>query len=67
MQHMCRTSSVVLSAASANRYAIDNGAMIAHAGCLMYRAGLSTPLDETTTTQRFRTGTRASSITGSPA
>ncbi|SPQ98529.1 unnamed protein product (mitochondrion) [Plasmodiophora brassicae] len=38
-----------------DRYAIDNGAMIAHAGCLMYRAGLSTPLDETTTTQRFRT------------
>ncbi|KAF2077736.1 hypothetical protein CYY_000983 [Polysphondylium violaceum] len=37
------------------RYCIDNGAMIAWAGYLMYKDGVTTPLDETTTTQRFRT------------
>lgn len=38
-----------------NRYCIDNGAMIAWAGLEMYRAGLRTPFEETTVTQRFRT------------
>ncbi len=37
------------------RYCIDNGAMIAWAGLEMMRAGMQTPLAETTVTQRFRT------------
>eukprot|EP00741_Cyanophora_paradoxa_P008716 tig00001371_g8438.t1 len=37
------------------RFCIDNGAMIAWAGLLMHRRGHSTPLSETTCTQRFRT------------
>lgn len=37
------------------RYAIDNGAMIAQAGLLNYLTGYKTPIDDTTTTQRFRT------------
>ncbi|CAD6939296.1 unnamed protein product [Tilletia controversa] len=39
------------------RFCIDNGIMIAHAGLLAYRAGQTTPLDKSTTTQRFRTDT----------
>jgi len=38
-----------------SRYCIDNGAMIAWAGLEMLRAGVTTPLEETTVTQRFRT------------
>eukprot|EP01132_Coremiostelium_polycephalum_P010939 gene10939-13398_t len=37
------------------RYCIDNGAMIAWAGYLIYKHNQITPLSETTTTQRFRT------------
>ncbi|EPY33979.1 O-sialoglycoprotein endopeptidase [Angomonas deanei] len=37
------------------RYCIDNGCMIAYAGILQYRTGLTTPLEECTVTQRFRT------------
>lgn len=37
------------------RYCIDNGAMIAWAGLEMHRAGIVTPLEETTVTQRYRT------------
>ena len=37
------------------RYCIDNGAMVAQAGILAHLNGLSTPLEETTCTQRFRT------------
>ena len=37
------------------RFAVDNGIMIAHAGLLSYRMGYTTPLEETTITQRFRT------------
>jgi N6-L-threonylcarbamoyladenine synthase len=38
-----------------HRYCIDNGAMIAWAGLLLVRQGITTPLKECTVTQRFRT------------
>ena len=41
--------------ATDERFCIDNGIMIAHAGLLAYRTGFRTPLDESTCTQRFRT------------
>ncbi|KZZ89977.1 Peptidase M22, glycoprotease [Moelleriella libera RCEF 2490] len=41
--------------ATDERFCIDNGIMIAHAGLLAYRMGLTTPLDESICTQRFRT------------
>lgn len=36
-------------------FCIDNGAMIAQAGCLMYNSGITTPLQDTWITQRYRT------------
>ncbi|KPV77437.1 uncharacterized protein RHOBADRAFT_33594 [Rhodotorula graminis WP1] len=41
--------------ATDERFCIDNGIMIAHAGLLSYRMGYETPLEETACTQRFRT------------
>ena len=41
--------------ATDERFCIDNGIMIAHAGLLAYRMGDTSSLDETTCTQRFRT------------
>lgn len=41
--------------ATDERFCIDNGAMIAQAGWEMFRSGQTTPLKETTCTQRFRT------------
>ncbi|BGO98534.1 tRNA N6-adenosine threonylcarbamoyltransferase [Rhodotorula toruloides] len=41
--------------ATDERFCIDNGIMIAHAGLLSYRMGYETPLEETSCTQRFRT------------
>lgn len=41
--------------ATDERFCIDNGIMIAHAGLLAYRTGFRTPLKESTCTQRFRT------------
>ncbi|KAL9123300.1 MAG: hypothetical protein Q9187_000139 [Circinaria calcarea] len=41
--------------ATDERFCIDNGIMIAHAGLLAYRTGFTTPLAESTCTQRFRT------------
>ena len=38
-----------------DRYCIDNGAMIAHTGLVMHRAGYSMPLKDAFCTQRFRT------------
>ncbi|BDA41013.1 probable tRNA N6-adenosine threonylcarbamoyltransferase [Coccomyxa sp. Obi] len=38
-----------------DRYCIDNGAMIAWPGLLAFKQGQTTPLQETTCTQRFRT------------
>jgi N6-L-threonylcarbamoyladenine synthase len=40
--------------ATDERFCIDNGIMIAHAGLLAYKTGFSTPLKESTCTQRFR-------------
>lgn len=37
------------------RYAIDNGAMIAWAGLVEFQRGVTTPIHDTTITQRFRT------------
>ncbi|KAI9158744.1 tRNA N6-adenosine threonylcarbamoyltransferase [Paramyrothecium foliicola] len=41
--------------ATDERFCIDNGIMIAHAGLLAYETGFRTPLEETICTQRFRT------------
>lgn len=41
--------------ATDERFCIDNGIMIAHAGLLAYETGFRTPLGESTCTQRFRT------------
>ncbi|KAL6201940.1 hypothetical protein ACLB2K_025652 [Fragaria x ananassa] len=41
--------------ATDDRYCIDNGAMIAYTGLLAFAHGTSTPLEESTFTQRFRT------------
>ncbi|KAK8987856.1 hypothetical protein V6N11_065462 [Hibiscus sabdariffa] len=41
--------------ATDDRYCIDNGAMIAYTGLLAYAHGSTTPLEESTFTQRFRT------------
>ncbi|KAK4055703.1 putative tRNA threonylcarbamoyladenosine biosynthesis protein kae1 [Microbotryomycetes sp. JL201] len=41
--------------ATDERFCIDNGIMIAHAGLLAYRMGFETPFEETVCTQRFRT------------
>eukprot|EP00164_Ancoracysta_twista_P016771 GFYU01028302.1.p1 GENE.GFYU01028302.1~~GFYU01028302.1.p1 ORF type:complete len:342 (-),score=79.98 GFYU01028302.1:82-1107(-) len=38
-----------------DRYCIDNGAMIAWAGMEAFKTGYTTPLEEATCTQRFRT------------
>lgn len=41
--------------ATDERFCIDNGAMIAQAGYLMFKSGQTTPLSDTFCTQRFRT------------
>lgn len=41
--------------ATDERFCIDNGIMIAHAGLLAYRTGDMTAFEDTTCTQRFRT------------
>jgi len=41
--------------ATDERFCIDNGIMIAQAGLLSYRMGMTTPLTKSTCTQRFRT------------
>ena len=41
--------------ATDERFCIDNGIMIAHAGLLAFRTGFETKIDESTCTQRFRT------------
>jgi N6-L-threonylcarbamoyladenine synthase len=38
-----------------HRYCIDNGAMIAQAGIFSFQMNLTTPLEEATCTQRYRT------------
>jgi N6-L-threonylcarbamoyladenine synthase len=41
--------------ATDERFCIDNGIMIAHAGLLEYSTGIVTKMEDTTCTQRFRT------------
>ncbi|TGZ83037.1 glyco protein endopeptidase kae1 [Ascodesmis nigricans] len=41
--------------ATDERFCIDNGIMIAHAGLLAWRTGFETKFEDTTCTQRFRT------------
>ncbi|KAI8914145.1 Gcp-like domain-containing protein, partial [Gorgonomyces haynaldii] len=41
--------------ATDERFCIDNGLMIAQAGALMYKTGITTPLQDTWCTQRYRT------------
>eukprot|EP00158_Paraphelidium_tribonemae_P003100 Partr_v1_DN25887_c0_g1_i2_m3014 putative O-sialoglycoprotein endopeptidase len=41
--------------ATDERYCIDNGVMIAHAGLEMFKAGIHTPVSESRVSQRFRT------------
>jgi N6-L-threonylcarbamoyladenine synthase len=41
--------------ATDERFCIDNGIMIAHAGLLAYKTGFRTSIAESTITQRFRT------------
>ena len=38
-----------------SRYCIDNGAMIAWAGLLLFKNGVTTPVEKCTVTQRYRT------------
>lgn len=41
--------------ATDDRYCIDNGAMIAHTGNLMFKHGMNTEIEKSGITQRFRT------------
>lgn len=41
--------------ATDERFCIDNGIMIAHAGLLSYRTGFKTAIEDSICTQRFRT------------
>ena len=54
MRQMCVERNGRLFATD-DRYCVDNGAMIAYTGLLAYNEGLTTPLEESTCTQRFRT------------
>lgn len=51
---MCNERNAKLFATD-ERFCIDNGAMIAHAGLEMFKHGWKTPWNETTCTQRYRT------------
>ncbi|KAJ4822684.1 hypothetical protein Tsubulata_027248 [Turnera subulata] len=54
MRTMCSERGGTLYATD-DRYCIDNGAMIAYTGLLAFAHGTTTPLEESTFTQRFRT------------
>lgn len=54
MGHMARDRGGSVHATD-ERFCIDNGIMIAHAGLLAYRTGYTTPIDQSQCTQRFRT------------
>jgi N6-L-threonylcarbamoyladenine synthase len=54
MEQMCKERGGTVCAMD-ERYCIDNGAMIAYAGLLQFKAGSITPFNETSFTQRFRT------------
>nr|CAG4650150.1 EOG090X067V [Sida crystallina] len=54
MAEMCKERNAKMFATD-ERFCIDNGAMIAQAGFEMFQAGITTPWEETTCTQRYRT------------
>lgn len=54
MRTMCEERGGRLFATD-DRYCIDNGAMIAYTGLLAFAHGITTPLEDSTFTQRFRT------------
>jgi len=54
MRIMCEERGGKLFATD-ERYCIDNGLMIAHAGAEMFRSGTRMPFEESFVTQRFRT------------
>lgn len=54
MDIMCQEREAKLFATD-ERFCIDNGAMIAQAGYLMYKAGVTTAIEETGVSQRYRT------------
>ena len=54
MNTMCLERGAKLYATDES-FCIDNGAMIAQAGYLMYNSGITTPLKDTWITQRYRT------------
>ncbi|CAN0923502.1 tRNA N6-adenosine threonylcarbamoyltransferase [Linum grandiflorum] len=54
MRTMCSERGGTLYATD-DRYCIDNGAMIAYTGLLAFAHGATTPLEDSTFTQRFRT------------
>lgn len=54
MQIMCEERGGRLYATD-DRYCVDNGAMIAYTGLLAFAHGHATPMEDTTTTQRYRT------------
>lgn len=51
---MCAERNAKLFATD-ERFCIDNGVMIAHAGAEMFRSGTKMPWKDATITQRFRT------------
>ncbi|GMT17838.1 hypothetical protein PFISCL1PPCAC_9135, partial [Pristionchus fissidentatus] len=51
---MCEERGAKLFATD-ERFCIDNGAMIAQAGCLMLQSGVLCPLEKSSITQRYRT------------
>lgn len=54
MDLMCKARGAKLYATD-ERFCIDNGAMIAQAGYLMYKSGITTPISLSTVSQRYRT------------
>lgn len=54
MEVMCEERDAKVFATD-ERFCIDNGAMIAQAGYVMFQSGITTPFEETFCTQRFRT------------
>lgn len=54
MGKMCEERGAKLYATDES-FCIDNGAMIAQAGYLMFKSGITTPISDTWVTQRFRT------------
>lgn len=54
MGQMCKERNAFMFATD-ERFCIDNGAMIAQAGYEMFKSGITTPMEDTWITQRYRT------------